>query len=369
MRGRVSGRRPGRARLATALLGRKLEPWVFRVVSELVDELTETAGALPPSSLFSVRVIRSTLKHSRHTMVGYPVQGLALARLATLLTPHLPARTPYEAQRALFLEAETYRLYAAALFRSGRNFEAQRAAEEARRLYRIPMVQRAHRSSESILDITYGQIVFRLGEPERGLEIVSRAADHLHIVYGDTLRFLKGRILYGNLLMEQRRWADAIDAYGEVLEIANETNNLELRATVVYNTSLCGKRLQREHAEECNARGLKLLEQSGIAGDVPRSGWMYVIELQQTGRQHAAISELYKIRQGYVDAGLELEGHASVTPAIVEALVGIGRYDEAQFIGEYAVRKLSEAGLIFAERRIRKALEVAPPAGGATLER
>ena len=366
MRGRVSGRRPGRARLATALLGHRLEPWVFPVVGELVDELSESGGTLPPSSLFSVRVLRSTLEHSRGTMIGHPQHGLALTRLALLLAPHLPSRTPHEAQHALFLEGEAWRLHAAALFRLGRNYEAQRAAEEARRFFRIPIVKKAHRKQESILDLTAGQIVFHLDDIERGLEIVSRAADQLHIIHFDTSRFLKGRAIYGSLLMSARRWWDAIDAFGEVLEIAIETNDLEVRRSAVYNISVCGMRLREDRAEQCNASALNMLKKEGV--DLPFSGWRRAIDLEQKGMIESAISELYAIRQGYFDAGLELIGHVDVTPTIVELLVGIQRFDVAQFIGRQAIRKLSEAGLKYAENRIRKALKVAPPEGGATLK-
>lgn len=365
----VPGRRSGRARLATALLSRRLEPWVFRVVDELIDELTENAGTLPASSLFGVRVIRSLLKHARYTMVRSERRGLSLARLATLLTPHVSADTPYEARRAVILEGEAYRLYAAALHRCGRNYDAQRAAEEARRLFQIPIVSKVSRKYEHILDLTAGQIVFHLGETERGLEMISRAADNLHIVYGDVVRFLKGRQIYGSLLMIQRRWEDALETFDEVLGIAVESNNLEVRAATVYNMSICGKRLEDENADRCNAMALKMVRDTGLAGDMPLSGWMHAIGLQQSGKTAQAVSELYKIRQGYIDGGLELQAHISITPTIVEILVSAERFDEARFIGKQAIRKLSEAGLKLAENRITKALSVAPPpSDGATLE-
>jgi hypothetical protein len=66
-----------------ALLRRKLDPPVIRVVGELVDELNDHSGELPPSSLFSVRVIRSTFKHARYVMIRNPGHGLSLAHLAT----------------------------------------------------------------------------------------------------------------------------------------------------------------------------------------------------------------------------------------------------------------------------------------------
>ncbi|HEY2321281.1 MAG TPA: hypothetical protein VGJ82_00330 [Thermoanaerobaculia bacterium] len=343
------------------MLGRRLEPWVFRVVDELNDELTENPGTLPPSALFSVRVMRAIVKHSTHAMVRNTFHALSLARLATLLAPHLPARTPYEGQRALFLEGEAYRHYACALHRAGRNFDAQRAAEEARRFFRIPVVRKAHPKYEWILDLTSGQIVFHLEDPERGLEIISRAADHLHVVYGDVLRFLKGRIIYATLLMSLDRYEDALAIFDEALDIASETNNLELRAVIVYNISICGKRLQKEKADECNETALPMLKKTGISADTPRAGWTRIIELQQTGKTKSAISEMYAFRQGYIDAGLELQGHVDVTPVIVEALVREGRSSEARMVGEHAILKLAEAGLKVMELRIRKMLEVAPP--------
>lgn len=366
---RVPGRRPGRAHLATALLGRRLQPWVFRVAGELVDELEENRGTLPSSPLFTSRVIRSLLKHARSTMMRERLHGLALARLATLLTPHVSTSTPYRARRAVILEGEAYRLYASALFRCGRNLDAHHAAEEARRLFEIPIVSRVSRKYLAILDLTSGQIVFNLGEIERGLEIISCAADNLHIVYGDVRRFLMGRQIYGSLLMYLHRWEDAVAAFDEVLEIAIESKNDDLRAATIYNMSVCGKRLQEEHADQCAESAIKLLKETGVSSDVPRSAWLRIIDLRHEGKINEAISEMYKVRQAYIDAGLELQGDAEVTPVIVETLVQEGRTGEAQFIGRRAIKKLSEAGLKFSENRITKALSVAPPpSDGATLE-
>lgn len=362
------GRRPGRAHLATALLGRRLEPWVFRVVDELVDELTENAGTLPASPLFNPRVIRSLLKHARGTMMRVTLHGLSLARLATLLVPHISTGTPYHARRAVILEGEAYRLYASGLMRCGRNREALVAAERARHLFEIPIVSRVTRRYVHVLDLTFGQIVFHLGETERGLEIISRAADNLHVIYGDVRRFLMARQIYGSLLMYLHRWDDAAAVFDEVLEIVIESKNLDLRAATVFNISVCGKRLGEEHADQCGEKALKLLKETGLSADVPRAEWLRVIELRHEGKGNEAISEMYKIRQVYIDGGLELQGDAEVTPAIVEELVQQGRFDEARFIGKRALKKLADAGLGLSEHRIRKALEMAPPEGGATLE-
>jgi len=368
MSGRVSGGRSERVHLATALLGRRLEPWVFDVVDELVDELTDNSGTLPDSSLFTPRVVRAIMTHSGYALMRHTAHALSLARLATLLAPHLPSNTPYAAQRVLFLEGEAYRLYTEGLFRCGRNYDALRAAEEARRLFRIPIVAKFHPKSEYLLDLTAGQIVFHLDEMERGLAIVSRAGDLLRDRHHDITRFLKARQIVGSLLLTAHRFEEALLACEEVLDFPGGIRDVELKHAVVYNVAVCGKRLQRDYADECSETALKLLKKSGISGDVPRSGWTDILDLLQRGKTNTAISEMYKFRQRYIDGGNALLGHCYVTPSIVEELVGEGRFSEAHKVGEEAIRELSAAGLKLIENHIRRTLKAAPPEGGAALE-
>jgi tetratricopeptide (TPR) repeat protein len=368
MRERVSRRRPGKAHLATALLRRKIESWAFPVIDQLIEELTDTHGTPPASPLFDARVVRSTLRHSRHVMMCSEDGGLALARLATLLVPHLPSRTAHEAKRALFLEADAFRLYASALFRKKRIFDAKEAADRSRYLFKIPLLRKIAGRYLEILNLTAGQIAFELGDTDLGLAIVARAADRLHVTYGDELRFLKGRQIYGTLLMKLQRWAEAAEAFDEILEIAEETGNPELRTALTQCVALCGKRLGEEHADSCHASAMKLVKATGIGNDVARSEWMLIIDLQNNGKISEAISEMYKLRQSYIDAGNELRAESAVTPTIVETLVSEGRLTEARKLGEIALLPLAEAGLKIAETRIRNALKVAPPLGGATMK-
>jgi tetratricopeptide (TPR) repeat protein len=368
MRERVSRRRPGKAHLATALLGRKIEPWAFPVIDQLIEELTDTHGTPPASPLFDARVVRSTLSHARHVMMCSEDHGLALAHLATLLVPHVPASTPHEVRRVLFLEAEAYRLYASALYRKKRVFEAKAAADTSRDRFKVPMLRKVSGRYLEILNLTAGQIAFELGDTDLGLAIVSRAADRLHITYGDRIRFLKGRQIVGTLLMKLQRWADAADVFDEILEIAEETGNVELRTALTQGVAICGKHLGEEHADRCHASAMKLVKATGIGQDVARSEWMLIIDLQHNGKISEAISEMYKLRQSYIDAGNELRAESAVTPTIVETLVSEGRLTEARKLGEMALVPLAEAGLRIAETRIRNALKVAPPLGGATMK-
>jgi len=304
-----------------------------------------------------VRVIRSTLKHARYVMVRNPAHGLWLAQLATLLVPHLPARTPYEAQRAILLEGDAYRLYAAALLRCGRNNDAKLAADESRRFFNIPIVRKLSGKHEAKLDITAGQILFNLGEVERGLAMIASAADRLHVHHADTRLFLMGRSTYGGLLMFLRQWEEAAMVFDELLEIANESNHREVTAAISYNIAICGKRLQEEHADQCHASAMDLLEKIDMTHEAPgRSEWVRVIELQQQGKANEAISEMYKIRAKYVEEGLELRGHDEISGNIVDALVAEGRYSEACSVGEEAMEKLAAAGMNRSEMRIRRAL-------------
>lgn len=349
-------RRPRRAHLATALLRRKLDPSVMRVVGELVDELKDHGGELAPSSLFSVRVIRSTLKHARYVIARNPAHGLLLAHLATLLVPHLNAQTPYEAQRTILLEGDAYRLYAAGLLRCGRNYDAKRAADESRRLFHIPIVRKLSGKHEAKLDITAGQILFNLGEVDRGLAMIAAAADKLNVIHADTRLFLTGRSAYGGLLMFLRRWEEAAMVFDELLEIANESNHREVTAAISYNIAICGKRLQEEHADQCHASAMKLLEKIDMTDEAGRSEWVRVIELQQQGKANEAISEMYKIRAKYFDEELEVRGHDEISPNIVDALMAEGRDSEARRVGDEAMEKLAAAGMKRSEMRIRRAL-------------
>jgi hypothetical protein len=77
--------------------------------------------------------------------------------------------------------------------------------------------------------------------------------------------------------------------------------------------------------------------------------------LKREGEINEAISELYMIRQEFLDRGMPVVAAQTVVH-IVEELAGLRRFSEARYVGDEALRTLTAAGVEFDAATLRSLL-------------
>lgn len=338
----VSGTSPRGAVLAAALLNGTLDEMTLRAIEETIEELRDDTGETA-EPLCQMTVVEKLVMHGRYLMMREAPRALLIAHVTVLLAPQVKCDSPAdEAQRRL-LEANAHRWYATALLRLDRCFEAQEAALEARERYRDPIVRPLVTDEEAQLDLTWGQILFHLGEAERALQLIAQAGDSF-LAHGNRKRCAVARITYGGMLMLQARWDEALEIFGEANEIGKGFLEPEAVAGNVHNVAYSSAMSGRPDAFELFKVAVACLEDLKMYTEIPKVHGTRGELLIKQGRVSEGLSEWYTMYDKLIALGMEIVA-AQATPQIVEELIKAGRTSEAIELASKAIETLSAAGM------------------------
>jgi tetratricopeptide (TPR) repeat protein len=338
----VSATPPRGAVLAAALLNGTLDEMPLRAIEQTIQELRDDTGEVA-EPLRQTTVVRKLVDHGRFLMNREAPRALLITHLTMLLAPRVKCDGPAEEARMHLLDADAHRWYATALLYLGRCFEAQEAALETRELYRDPVVRELVIDEEAQLDLTWGQILFHLGETERALQLLAQAGN-VFLILGNRKRCAVARITKGGMLWHQARWDEALKEFGEANQIGNGFLEPEAIAANAHNVAYCAFMSGRPDVEETLQAAMAMLEDLKMDTEIPKIHGTKAMVLIGKGRVDEGLSEWRTMYAKYVALKMEIVA-AQATPQIVEELMKAGRTSEAIEVASKAIETLSAAGM------------------------
>lgn len=339
------------AELAAALRAPSLDEGAYATAEALVAEIGGGRGAAR-SPLYTAANVKKLNETSRGLMMRDARRALMFAQLASAVAPRVKCRTTVAAGEIQRLTAEALYLCACGYLRCRRCYEAKEAAERAMRAYRDTGSADDVRKELAIVEMFYGQIVFYRGNTERGLRIIARAAHVLLHVCKDKRLYAIAVTFYAMQLLVQRKFRLCLRALDEAMFYALEIDDKVIIASILHNVSGAAAELGLTGALPCRNISRERFEELRLDSEVPKSRYITYSLLKRAGKHNEAVSELYMIRQEFLDRGLPVVAAQTVVQ-IVEQLILLGRYSEARYVGEEGLQILTEAGVEFDAARLR----------------
>jgi tetratricopeptide (TPR) repeat protein len=338
--------------LREGLRCRTLSEATYRSVEALAEQYRRDSLALQGfgDKNLGLRLIY----HAHRLIVRDPPKAEIVAFVAQHLAANLPSPTIAEAARVSLLEGKAWYEYASALLRLGRYEEAREAVLRSRAFFSLPIVAPKIRDEDARLNLVYAQVLHFLGKSEAGLALIDRAAEELLYVCEDAKQYVRARTIHATLLMRLDRFEEALELLDRVAESAAEEDDGETLAHVTHNIGLCAARLgDDKRAEECQKIALTLFQEHGMIAELPRVRGALITILRRRGRTAEAISELYMVRNDYLQLSMPLIA-ARYSMDIAELLVRTGRLSEAEHLCKTLLTTFRRAKLI---GEARKALQ------------
>ncbi|MEO8379822.1 MAG: hypothetical protein ABI779_09190 [Acidobacteriota bacterium] len=297
---------------------------------------------------------RNIIERAHLLLSRTPKDAVPTSRLAVLLAKSLAGvfADPASCDAAIDLEGDAWREEAHALLTVSDYDRAREAAEEAAFLYRLRSDERIPNDDGSLLSLILfqmvsgdlnegtlerleraavlglitGQILHGQGELADGLLLVEQSCNVLLSCCDQKGKYVQGRTIYAKMLAEQRSYTEALEVFERTAAVARELGDNETLAHLVNNIGYCYYHFLGNviKAKECLQLAAQMFDDLGLAAEALRPRNELASLLIEEGRYSTAVSELYKSRQAYLDAGL-LNEAAQVMLRIIRALVLAGR--------------------------------------------
>ena len=342
------------AELAAALRAPSLDERAYATAETVLADIGGGRGAAR-SALYTAANVKKLNDTARHLMMRDARRGLVLARLASLVAPRVRCRTRVAAGQIQRLKGEAFYLCASGYLRCRRCHEAKEAAERAMWTYRVTGSTDDVRRELAIVEMAYGEIVFYRGNTERGLRIMARAAEvFLHVCHDKRL-YAIAMTTYACHMLLDRKFRSALRVLDEAMFYAIEIDDKVVIASILHNVSAAAAELGLTGALPCRNISRERFEQFQLDSEVPKSRYIAYVLLKRAGKHDEAISELYMIRQDFLDRGLPVVA-AQTAVQIVEQLILLGRSSEARYVGEEGLQILASAGVEFDAAMLRRLL-------------
>jgi tetratricopeptide (TPR) repeat protein len=304
------------------------------VTAELAARLTPHALSLP----VAVALIRKA-----HDCTGRePRKALSLSQLAASIASE--AKSPLAFPFASYaIEGQAWMRHAAALYQLGRFHDAKDAAEKADCFYAAahPVTLR----DAATLDLIRGKILHALGEEETALVLVDLSAKVILNVFNEPDKYVEAMAIYHALLMKSERYEQAAATWESIAALAREQGDSKLLAYILHNIGLTYLHARElGPAKECFHTAYAMFENLGLRAELPRVRGGIALALVQEGHYEAAIREMYKNRDAFLELGMEFDA-ATVMIRIVETRFSAGDFDEIPAICGEVLRFFEDAGL------------------------
>lgn len=268
-----------------------------------------------------------------------PASARALARIATQLAERIPlADAP--PRLVMQLRGDAWRSYGDILRHAGDFPAAHEALDEAEACYADTPASDYHLArTEAIRAIVFVQ---QHGSTE-ALELLGHAAG-VFLRYGDTERWATTRLREGTVAFDLGRFADAHGIFESLVPLFRDRGKTELMARAMLNLgttllalgdTVAARRWLHEARVHFAALHLEV--------ELARARWVTAQLLLATGHVGDALTRLRSVEAQF--RGWTLPGDAGlVTLDIAEALLVLGRTDEALPLIERVVQELTALG-------------------------
>jgi tetratricopeptide (TPR) repeat protein len=318
-----------------------------------------------------------------------PKNAIPVARLAVHAANLIPGQSTENLATALELEGDAWRIHAQALLFVAEYDEALTSADQSASRYSTSIAVTLMANGSTIRDLTRdvhglqsgmvldgtrqvlekaarlelvaGEIFFHQGRTDTGLSTIARACEILLYFFDNKDMYVKGRLVYGKLLIDAQQYSAAMSVFEETCVVANEIGYVEGQAHLVNNLGVCYYyRGDFDAAKQCAETAMQLFEElrKPIAAIRPRT--LLVLLIMEQGKDNrtrysAAAAELFKTRAAWLDAGMRLEA-ALVMLEIIRAFVLADRQDRINWAE--MKRTFSDVGLANAAMDALQHLEV-----------
>lgn len=309
-----------------------------------------SAGDPKPSGGYAAAVIarpsaiRDLIRHARKEAINRPGDAAVIGEVAVRLAHD--ARTRRGCHRAeparIRLEADARRELADILKRCNQVKKARTQALRARTLYAHPKL--APHRDQARLDLTLGQILFDLGERERGVAIINDAAVQLRDRWRDTLGYSKAMTIIGALFMRADDYVAALPYFHEAMLAGSHLADDFTIASNVYNNASCRVELGLPDAAAALEKAREMFASLGLREPLLRCDALAAVLLYRQGRVKEAISELYKALHGF--EALDVPNtSARLKVRLAEWLIEQKRFTEIPLAVKGVRKRLLTAGL------------------------
>lgn len=290
--------------------------------------------------LISVEAAESLTAHAHYLVGREPKNALLVARLATRIVEQAMIQAS-QANEFLLTAGDAYKEYAAALFDLARFTDAIDACSQAEMYYGLRDVP----EKTATLDLLRGQVLHRLGQREKGIQVVESSANLLLSWCNNPRRYVEGRTILAGLLFREGRYEDAARVLDDSIEYAQSEGDSALLAYIVDQTGAYWYGMgDLPKAKECLDTALRLFTEVGMASEAlrVREGLAKVLATQ--GRYNEAVSEQFTIRSEYLRMGMPVVA-AIAGLEVLDYLFLAGRTDDVRSLCLEMIQTFSSARL------------------------
>ena len=265
-----------------------------------------------------------------------PTQALSLTALATVIAETLPS-VDYPPVVLAQIRANAWKDRADALQFLGHYPDAMQAIARGESIL-APFATAAH--DRAILALVKATVLQRLGDFDASAVLLNECRV-IFFDYGDTKRYLSCGLLRGNLLYRMARFDDARVEYATLLP----SSDPETYARLQNNLALCAiQRGDLAAADGHIAEASRAFRELGHDVEGIRVEATSARLLLARGFAARAIDFLGAARDQFRDHGM-IEESGLCALGVAEAMLALGRHDEASAIAEAVANEYEAAGL------------------------
>jgi len=290
-----------------------------------------------------------------------PLEALAIANVAAAIAESLPANA-YPPAVMSQIRSTALRDRANALRYLGRLDEAFDSIETAEaRLGEFAGA--AH--DRAIVWFVKSMILGQMDHFEEAERVVT-AASVVFADVNDLTRFFQAGLIYGNLLVRQKRYEDAQRVFLDLLTVAKSTSDTETEARLYNNIGHCALNLEdygraNIHFSESIARFTDL----GLHAEVPRTNLGAALVLIGKGQVDSGLARLEEARHAFIALGMM--GEAGLCALrIIEVLIDRGDTAKARALTGAVIAEFEAAGIDTRAVQAVASLQSSIDADGAT---
>lgn len=293
-----------------------------------------------------------------------PARAAEIAFVATRLAAEL--RSPdVESARAMLLEADAWRHYAAAKADMNECHAALEAVRLAQTFYDLlpmhVMIERAAR-----LRLIKASAKCGLGDTAGALSEVEVSANLFRDICRDEALYVKARLFRAWIFAQDGDYDEALSIYRECAPLVEEAGDAKTKISILGNVAWCERNLgEADHAQACYEEALSIAVRQGFTRSIPAIRSDLALMLIERRRYNEAISVLYMARSQFL--ALELNVDATLaTLYILDALLLAGRTKDVPNLCDVLIPPLVKPGL---HCEISKALAHIQEASHGTITR
>lgn len=294
-----------------------------RRLAKLPDEEWRQAIRTCPDVHRAELLVERLNERSHDVLDSEPARAADLAFVATrvaaaLLVPDV------ESARAMLLEADAWRHYAAAKADMHECHAALEAARVAHTFYDLLpmhlMIEPAAR-----LRLTKAFAKCALGDTVGALNEAEVSANLFRDICENDALYVKAKLFRAWILAQDGQYEAALQLYEECTPFVHQSDDAKTMISILGNVAWCVRNLgEADRAQACYGEALAIAERQGFTRSVPAIRSELALMLIDRCRYNEAISELYMTRSQFLALEMNVDAILA-TLYILDALLLAGR--------------------------------------------